>query len=164
MPANGYLRFDSGLHICHAIPVEKKGGKAMRLRPPRQWKEVKGIFVGGCVKRGEGSSFRAKAHCHNCKAYPYFGWICVRSAKRIGSYHLFDERLADIGIVNYQEFEGAIDKPSQLLIHEYAHLLAPGQGHTPTFYRQLKDVGGHITADDRYRAPKAVKKALAKRR
>ena len=70
----------------------------MKLRPPRQWKECKGIFVGGCVKRGEGSSFRASAHCHNdkCPQYPAFGWICFRSAKRIGDYHLFDQRLIDI--------------------------------------------------------------------
>ena len=37
------------------------------------------VFVGGCVARGEGSSFRHKAHVHI--AGQFFGWICVRSAK-----------------------------------------------------------------------------------
>ena len=131
----------------------------MRLRAPRQWKECRGIFIGGCIKRGEGSSFPLKAHSHNDTRFPLFGWICVRSAKRVGKFHLFDERLADIEVVNYQDFDGMIDKPSNLLLHEYAHLLTPDQGHTPTFYKRLKDVGGHITAGDRYRAPKAVKEA-----
>ena len=52
---------------------------------------VKGIFIGGCIRRGEGSSFRAKAHAHciisGTRNYhgdnKFLGWICVRSAKRL---------------------------------------------------------------------------------
>ena len=130
----------------------------MKLKASRQWREVKGIFVGGCVERGEGSSFRSKAHAHNDQKYPYYGWICVRSIKRIGKFHLFDQRLVDIGVANYQDFDGRIDKPSQLLLHEYAHLLAPNQGHTVTFYKRLREIGGHITKSDRYWCPKTIKK------
>ena len=51
----------------------------------RIWKsDFRGIFVGGCIERKEGSSFRAKAHAHTDKRRdPYFGYICVRSPKRL---------------------------------------------------------------------------------
>ena len=44
---------------------------------------VVGVFIGGCVKRGDGSSFRRKAHAHCYTGYPYRGWICIRSPKRV---------------------------------------------------------------------------------
>ena len=118
----------------------------MKLRPPDGWIECRGIFVGGCVERGEGSSFRAKAECHNDPSYPNYGWICVRALKRVGEYTVFTG----------SEFDGELTKPSMLMLHEYAHLLAPKQGHTAEFYRQLRGLGGHITAGDRRIAPKAV--------
>jgi hypothetical protein len=123
----------------------------MKLKAPAQWNECKGIFVDGCVERGEGSSFRAKAHCHNDNhpQYPYFGWICVRSIKRIGGYVMAS---------GLDGFDGEVTKPSQLLIHEYAHLLAPNQGHTVTFFRKLKELGGHITKSDKYWCPKTLRK------
>ena len=70
---------------------------------------VRGIFVGGCVARGEGSSFRAKAHAHcvipGTRNYQgngrFLGWICFRSAKRLFT---------------------SSGKPSQLLWHETVHI------------------------------------------
>ena len=44
---------------------------------------VKGIFIGGCVERGEGSSFRRRAHAHCRPQFGHLGWICIRSARRL---------------------------------------------------------------------------------
>lgn len=80
-----------------------------------------GVFVGGCVARGDGSSFRARAHAHwNGR---FAGWICVRSAKRL-----------------YTPSGGA----SNLLLHELAHILTK-QGHTDKFREVFKMLGGRRT-------------------
>lgn len=77
----------------------------------------KGTFVGGCVERGEGSSFRRKAHAHCYPKYPHFGWICVRSPKRL-----------------YNKQGGA----SHLMWHEMAHIMTQ-DGHGRKFYIWLRD-------------------------
>ena len=117
-------------------PVEIKGG----VYKVPQWPEVKGVFVGGCVKRGAGSSFRAKAHAHNVKGGTHFGWICFRSAKRLG------EVTGDV-----------ITKPSQLLWHEYAHILTPNHPHDDTWRKKMKELGQPITEQYRKKPkPKIV--------
>lgn len=80
---------------------------------------LKGIFLGGCVERGDGSSFRRRAHAHNYKGTAQQGWICVRSRKRV---------MTKTG------------KPSELMLHELAHLLAPNQPHNKTFDNRLKEL------------------------
>ena len=86
----------------------------------------RGIFVGGCIERKEGSSFRAKAHAHlvkhKGKYSKYGGWICIRSAKRLSQINL--------------------------LRHELAHIIV-GQGHTKKFYECVRRIGGSITKNDR---------------
>lgn len=79
--------------------------------------EVKGVFEGGCVSRGEGSRFRAKAHSHIKKKDPYYGWICYLSFKR-----LIHEELA---------------------LHELAHILT-SQGHTDKWRKKLLEIGGTL--------------------
>jgi hypothetical protein len=64
---------------------------------------VVGVFVGGCVKRGEGSRFRSKAHTHIKGEFK--GWMCVLSAKRLSA--------------------------RELLLHELAHLIS-GSGQMET--------------------------------
>ena len=88
---------------------------------PANMPEIKGIFVGGCVQRGVGSSFRRTAHAHFRKDDPHYGWLCFRSPKRVYS---------------------ASGKPTQTLWHEYAHILAGSSaGHGPRFQKVLRDLG-----------------------
>ncbi len=90
----------------------------------------RGVFVGGCIERKEGSSFRAKAHAHfvkyKGKYQKYGGWICIRSMKRA-----YDQNL---------------------LKHELAHIIT-GQGHTKKFYQCVRRLGGRITKNNRRIAP-----------
>jgi hypothetical protein len=91
----------------------------MKIRPPLGM-NVKGIFAWGCVSRGEGSSFRAKAHAHHRKGDPYFGWICFRSTKRLPALAALIDREWDAEVVG---------KPNRILMHEYAHVLTPDHAH-----------------------------------
>lgn len=83
--------------------------------------EVKGIFVGGCIKRGEGSRFRAKAHTHTLKGDEHQGWICVLSAKRLAS--------------------------RWIMLHEAAHAIT-GLGHVDKWRAKLLEIGGTLDATD----------------
>lgn len=76
-----------------------------------------GVYVGGCVERGDGSSFRAQAHAHT--AGPWAGWICVRAARRLAQ--------------------------DNLMRHELAHVVTPG-GHTDAWRHTLLALGGSLTA------------------
>lgn len=90
----------------------------------KQYPQLKGIFIGGCIERGEGSSFRAKAHAHTQENDPYKGWICIRSLKRV---YIKDTK-----------------RPSMLILHELAHLLVkPYYYHNKQWektYKNLKRV------------------------
>src|SRR5687767_10976657 len=77
--------------------------------------EVVGVFVGGCILRGDGSSFRAKAHAH-CKGERK-GWLCFRKRQRL------EERA--------------------LVLHELAHLLTE-EGHTDRWRAKLLEIGGTL--------------------
>lgn len=75
------------------------------------------VFVSGCVERGDGSSFRKQGHAHNYKTDPYFGWICIRSPKRLYT---------------------SSGSPSRLMMEEVAHILTPNHKHDATWLLQMK--------------------------
>lgn len=90
------------------------------------------VFIGGCVERGRGSSFRRKAHAHTAKPkelerWPsladHAGWICVRSPHRI--------------------FMRDGKRPSNLMLHELAHILT-NEGHTEKWRKQFRALGGKV--------------------
>lgn len=91
---------------------------------PTGWSESAGVlvrvFVGGCVKRGDGSSFRRQAHAHNYRSDPHFGWICVRSPKRLKT---------------------PSGKPTTVMFHEFAHILTPNAGHGMRWRAQISELG-----------------------
>lgn len=76
---------------------------------------VAGVFVGGCVARGDGSRFRAKAHAHTQGEHS--GWICILSARRLSS--------------------------KMLMLHELAHIIT-GCGHTDPWRECLLALGGTL--------------------
>lgn len=96
------------------------------------YEQFRGLFVGGCVERGDGSSFRHKAHAHTSKGDPWSGWICVRSPKRL------------------RNAKGA---PSLLMWHELTHLVS-GQGHTAKFEHVMRELCGRSDIG-RYRKDRA---------
>lgn len=74
------------------------------------------LFVGGCVERGDGSSFRRRAHAHVVGQDK--GWICIRSWRRI---------------------LGSTGRPSRLIWHEVAHcLVGPSNWHNKTWDRMRR--------------------------
>ncbi len=86
-------------------------------KPLADYPQLKGIFLGGCVARGVGSSFRATAHAHTGWPSAYHGWICIRKPERLHEH--------------------------SLLMHELAHLVT-GEGHTDAFRDKAKQLGGRF--------------------
>lgn len=82
--------------------------------------QVKGVFVGGCVSRGDGSRFRALAHAHTTKSDDHYHWICVLSKRR--------------------PLNTESGNLSQLMLHEVAHILTDN-GHTDKWRKAARELG-----------------------
>jgi hypothetical protein len=78
-----------------------------------------GIFAGGCVARGIGSSFRRSAHAHTHDAHT--GWICLRTARHATN--------------------------RALLLHELAHVITR-RGHDDRWRTELLALGGSLDPID----------------
>lgn len=114
---------DAAEHAMAAPMRRAANGQPVGSLPYKMWpddlrrfpREVAGVFAGGCVARGVGSRFRAKAHAHT--SGKRFGWLCFLSAKRLAA--------------------------RELVIHELAHLLA-GKGHDDRWRAKVLELGGTI--------------------
>jgi len=103
-----------------------------------------GIYVGGCIDErvAWGIWEGAAAHAHNDRKSPWFGWICILHARDV---------LTPTG------------KPSNILLHEYAHLLAPDVGHTAKWKRIVTELGAAKEIERTMRLNEANKQAGSKR-
>jgi hypothetical protein len=99
----------------------------------------RGVFLGGCIERKEGSNIRRSGHCHLRKD-PFFGYICIKSKK--------PERCVKDG------------KLTNLFKHELAHLIdmnRGGNGYGKGFCEAGKELGyrlmkyEHKTVRDNWR-------------
>lgn len=102
-----------------AILIARAASAGLRITP------VAGISLGGCVeaidtpRRG---AFRRRAHAHNDRRDPHFGWLCFLSGKH-------GRLITPAG------------RPTALLAHEFAHLLAAGSGHGERWRRAVTALG-----------------------
>jgi len=107
----------------------------MRVEVPADMPGITGIFLGGCVERGVGSSFRATAHAHCVPGHRCWGWLCFRSIRALGRVEI---------VANSDGTETVtILTPSATLWHEYAHLLAPGHWHDEYYRTKLRGLAEH---------------------
>lgn len=133
----------TGNELRAALEAKRAFYRESIVEVPGWMPEVGGIFLGGCVARGVGSSFRAQAHAHNSRILKTRfdinrGWICIRSIARLGKYHTVAQDDGWTLIV--------IDRASRLLMHEYAHILCEGHGHDDKWRKIMQKLGQPIPA------------------
>jgi hypothetical protein len=86
-------------------------------------RRCRGVHVGGCVagrRWRRDSDWDTEAHAHNVDHDPWFGWICVASER-----FLFT----------------ASRRPTRVMVHEYAHLLAPNSRHGAAWQEAVSELG-----------------------
>lgn len=76
---------------------------------------LRGVFIGGCIERGDGAKYHAKAHTHTSGGN--VGWICYQSNKWTWC--------------------------KELALHELAHVITL-QGHTDKWRKVLLELGGTL--------------------
>lgn len=107
---------------------------------PFPWPEVAGLYIGGCIET-KGGRFRRQAHAHNHRTDPNFGWICVLSHRRV------------FGQSRTNGIWTPTDRPSQLMLHEYAHILTPNHGHDHHWMLAAHQLGYRFKAHEKDRTP-----------
>lgn len=127
-----------------------------------KYPQLKGVFVGGCVLRGDGSSFRAKAHAHTGPANKAF----VKTVREY--YEFYHPEASELEVESFIDLEinhigwicvrsakrlyNANGQPSNTMRHELAHILTE-QGHTQTWANMARSLGCRIPKN-RYRSVK----------
>ena len=115
----------------------------------------RGVFLGGCIERKEGSNIRPSAHCHchiSKKEFEgsiktkdgryrskWFGWVCLKSSN--------PEKLVRDG------------KVTNLFKHELAHLMSAKKGgYGKEFCRALVELNGKVMKYDHKTVKDNIKK------
>lgn len=83
----------------------------------------RGVHVGGCVagrRWPKQSDWDIEAHAHNADHDAWFGWICVASERSLFT---------------------ASRRPTRVMAHEYAHLLAPNSRHGAAWQEAVTELG-----------------------
>lgn len=108
----------------------------MHLDYPQVW----GIYVGmGCVSAESPLEWRGIwAHAHNDPEDEWYGWLCFDKPSRVFTKS---------------------GRPTQVLLHEIAHLRCPGQHHTKKWRQTLTMMGGAKEAAKYERKPNEKKPA-----
>lgn len=134
LPAGPWIAYQAGVDgIQDRLPGTAEAVLALVLRAElygmaRARTACVGISIGGCVDAigtGRLGAFRRMAHAHAHARDRNVGWICIRSSRRV---------LAPSG------------GPSRLLIHEFAHLVAP-DGHGPRWRLAVAALGAPSEAN-----------------
>ena len=83
---------------------------------------LRGVYVGGCIH--ERNSYTiwegSRSHAHNRRKNEFYGWICVLDPKDV---------LTPRG------------KPTAVILHELAHLLAPETLHSRSWKKAVTELG-----------------------
>lgn len=112
--------------------------KIRKIIPPKGWNCK--ISVNKCDMDGRKLPKSIHGHAHNCTNKDnkkYFGLICIKNLKTLGTY--------EKTINTNGSFTLKVIKAGHYLKHEYAHILTPpNKNHCREWLMNLKKLGGQV--------------------